>query len=75
MKYSVQTTPINGKSATFHFEIPNINEDGTFISNGVKCRLDKQRADAPIKKTASGECALTSAMSKCFCASMSKSRF
>lgn len=64
--YKIQTQPVNGHPSTFSFTLPVIRPNGTFISNGVVTRLDKQRADIPIVKVEPDECVLTSAMGKLF---------
>lgn len=65
-RFTIQTTPVNGQQSSFKFDIPVLDKEGVFINNGVKCRLNKQRADIPIVKTAPDECVLTSAMGKLF---------
>lgn len=64
--YSIQLTPTLGKPSTVNFQLPVAKEDGTFIANGVKNRLDKQRADMPIRKINSTRVALTSYYGKVF---------
>lgn len=64
--HTVQLTPVRGKSSTVHFRLPKVQEDGTFRSNGVRCRLRKQRGDMPIRKLSSSKVALTSYYSKTF---------
>lgn len=64
--YSVKLTPIDGAESTIHFQLPALSEDGSFISNGSKCRLDKQRGDMPIRKVRSDRVALTSYYGKAF---------
>lgn len=64
--HSVQLTPVRGKVSTFHFRLPKIQEDGTFIANGSKYRLAKQRFDLPIRKTKAGEVACSSYYAKVF---------
>lgn len=65
-KFTVQTSPADGQTTTFSFTVPKVREDGTFIVNGVRSRLDPQRADLPIRKTKPTEVALTSACGKLF---------
>ena len=64
--YSVHVQPINGASSTINFTIPVINADGTFLSGGVKYRMDKQKGELPIVKTKSNTVALTSYYGKVF---------
>lgn len=64
--YKVQFTPIDGSPSTVQFKLPKINSDGTFLANNVKCRMDKQRADMPIRKIKPNRVALTSYYGKLF---------
>lgn len=64
--YTVRVTPVVGASSTLRFKIPNIAEDGTYISNKVKYTMRKQRKDLPIRKTGPGKVALTSYYGKSF---------
>ncbi len=64
--HSIQLTPVRGKPSTIHFRIPRVAEDGTFVDNGIKYRMSKQRADVPIRKIASDTVALTSYYAKVF---------
>ena len=48
--YKIQFTPLDGSVSTVTFQLPRLEPDGTFMANNVKCRLDKQRADMPIRK-------------------------
>jgi len=70
--HSVQLTPVRGKVSTFHFRLPKVREDGTFVANGNLYRMAKQRVDVPIRKTKSGEVALTSYYAKIFVARSEK---
>lgn len=66
-EYAVQLTPVVGQPSTVYFKLPVIDaEDGTFIDNGTRYRLRKQRVDVPIRKTAPDKVALTSYYSKVF---------
>jgi hypothetical protein len=62
----VRLSPVVGQPSTIRFKVPVIREDGTYITNGVKYRLRKQRGDLPIRKTAPNIVALTSYYGKCF---------
>ena len=64
--HTVQLTPVQGKASTIHFRLPKVDEDGTFKSNGVRCRMRKQRGDMPIRKLSPSRVALTSYYSKVF---------
>lgn len=65
-EYTVQFTPVRGKVSTIRFRLPVIGPDGTFISNGVRRRMRRQRTDKPIRKTGPSKVALTSYRSKLF---------
>jgi hypothetical protein len=63
---SVQLTPVVGKPTTVRFKYPVIDEDGVFVSNGVKYKLKIQRNELPIRKVNFDSVALNSYMSKMF---------
>lgn len=65
-EHAVKLSPVVGQPSTLRFKVPVIREDGTYITNGVKYRLRKQRGDLPIRKTAPNVVALTSYYGKCF---------
>jgi hypothetical protein len=65
-EHTIKISPIVGVPSTLRFKVPVINEDGTFVSNGVKYRLKTQRGDIPIRKTAPNEVALSSFYGKLF---------
>lgn len=58
--YTVRVTPVEGSSSTLRFRLPVLNDDGTYLANGVKYHLRKQRGDLPIRKVAPGQVKLTS---------------
>ena len=64
--HTVKLVPVVGKPSTVRFQIPRVNEHGTFKAGGVQYRMRKQRGDVPIRKTASDTVALTSYYSKMF---------
>lgn len=43
--HTLELKPLDGAASTIHFRIPKINKDGTFIANGNKYSMRKQRAD------------------------------
>ncbi len=65
-EHVVKLMPVIGQPSTLRFKVPVIHEDGTYVTNGVKYRLRKQRGEVPIRKTAPGVVALTSYYGKCF---------
>lgn len=48
--YKVDILNISGKKTTLTFDIPFIDEDGTFYIYGNQYRLRKQRTDLPLRK-------------------------
>lgn len=71
--YSVQVQPVGGKVTTIRFKIPKIESDGTYVINGVKSRMKKQRVDIPIRKVSSTRVSLTSYYGKLFMERSSRS--
>lgn len=65
-EHRVQLTPIRGKVSTVTFTLPVVEEDGTFVAAGVKCRMRKTRRDVPIRKISPSRVALTSYYAKIF---------
>jgi hypothetical protein len=65
-EHVVRLAPVIGQPSTLRFKVPAIREDGSYVTNGVKYRLRKQRGDLPIRKTAPNVVALTSYYGKCF---------
>lgn len=64
--HTVRVTPVDGSPSTIRFRLPKVQEDGTYLANGVKYRLRKQRGDVPIRKVNSKRVALTSYYGKVF---------
>lgn len=64
--YTIRLVPVAGSPSTVRFRLPVVNEDGSFMANGIKMRLRKQRGDMPIRKAGPGRIALTSYYCKTF---------
>ena len=64
--HTVNITPVEGASSTFHFKLPALEEDGTYQANGIKYRMRKQRGELPIRKVAPNRVSLTSYYGKVF---------
>ncbi|MBN22758.1 MAG: hypothetical protein CL678_15845 [Bdellovibrionaceae bacterium] len=64
--YTVRLNPVSGSPSTIRAAIYDIKEDGTYIANGVKCRLRWQRGDMPVRKISPDSVALTSFYGKVF---------
>lgn len=65
-EHTVKLRPIDGKPSTVRFKIPVVEEDGTFMDNGNKLILRKQRTDLPIRKIKPTIVALSSYYGKTF---------
>lgn len=59
-------SPIIGKASKETFKVPIVKPDGSFITNGVRNRLRKQKADMPIRKAGQNKVAMTSYYGKVF---------
>lgn len=64
--YTVRVTPIEGAPSTLRFKLPSLQDDGVYVSNGVRYRMRKQKSDLPLRKIAPDEVALTSYYGKLF---------
>jgi hypothetical protein len=64
--YTVRVLPTDGTASTVRFKLPIIEPDGSYMANGVKYTLRKQRGDIPIRKTAPDTVSLTSYYGKAF---------
>lgn len=64
--HSMRLLPTEGSASTVHWKLPIIEPDGSYMANGTKYRLRKQRGDLPIRKTAPDTVALTSYYGKSF---------
>lgn len=64
--YTVRVMPTDGIASTIRFKLPLVDADGSYMSNGVKYNLRKQRTELPIRKTAPDTVALTSYYGKAF---------
>lgn len=64
--FTMRFSPIDGEVSTVRQRIPNVKKDGTFVSNGVKYIMKKQRGDLPIRKVSPSKVALTSYYAKVF---------
>ncbi len=65
-EFSVSLKPIRGKQSTVRFRIPEIDDNGRFIANGVEYSQRTQVGDIPIRKVNPTTVALTSYYSKVF---------
>lgn len=65
-KFAIQLTPVQGKVSTVYAKLPRVTPDGTYIDNGSRYRMRKQRGDLPIRKLSPSKVALTSYMNKVF---------
>lgn len=64
--HTAKLTPATGQSSTIRFKIPKVDPDGSYLANGVRYSLRKQRGDVPIRKVSPTRVALTSYYGKVF---------
>jgi hypothetical protein len=64
--YHVRIVPVQGTASTLHFKLPLLQDDGTYMANGTRYRIRKQKGDMPIRKIAPDRVALTSYYGKVF---------
>lgn len=62
--HTVRVAPVNGSPTTIRFRVPKIQEDGTYMADGVRYRMRLQRSDMPIRKVAPDSVSLTSYFAK-----------
>lgn len=65
-KIAIQLTPVVGKVSTVYSKLPKVRPDGTYVDNGSRYRMRKQRGDVPIRKLSPSRVALTSYYNKVF---------
>lgn len=65
-EYTVQVKPIEGKSSTLSFKIPEILDNGSFVIGSTPYSLRMQRIDIPIRKIDINQIGLTSYYGKIF---------
>lgn len=58
--FSVQLHPVDGEQSTHTIRLPKVQEDGTFVVDGVRSHLQSQRMEAPIRKIDKDRVLLTS---------------
>lgn len=64
--HQFRVTPISGPASVVRVMLPKLDNDGNFVSNGVKYRLRKQRFPMPIQKVSPCRVALSSYYGKVF---------
>lgn len=64
--HTVRVTLVEGLPSTIRFNIPVIEEDGTYTSGLIKYKMRKMRKDLPLRKTAPDSVALTTYFGKTF---------
>lgn len=64
--HTVKVVPVEGSASTLRFRLPAIQDDSTYMANGVKYYLRKQVGDLPIRKVAPNKVTLTSYYGKLF---------
>jgi hypothetical protein len=56
----ISVIPTKGSPSTVRLKIPHIQDDGIYLANGIKNRLNPQRTDKPIRKISSREVMISS---------------
>lgn len=64
--HSFKITPAIGVASTVSFPLPVVKADGSFLYNGTKYRMRKQRVDLPIRKLSPVQVGLNSYYGKVF---------
>jgi hypothetical protein len=64
--HTVRLSPVEGASSTVRFRLPVLEDDGTYVANGTKYRMRKQRSEIPIRKISPDQVALSSYYGKAF---------
>lgn len=64
--HTIKLAPATGPASTIRFKIPKVSPDGSYLANGVRYSLRKQRGDVPIRKVDPTSVALTSYYGKVF---------
>lgn len=65
-EHILRVAPVDGKESTIRFRTPIVDDEGTYVSNGTRYRLKKQRSDVPIRKVSPDRVALSSYYAKIF---------
>ena len=65
-RYTIELFTLDGKAQKLAFDIPKIEEDGTYTTGGNKYILRKQKSDLPIRKISRNRVALSSYYGKRF---------
>lgn len=64
--HTIKLAPATGPASTIRFKVPKVSPDGSYLANGVRYSLRKQRGDVPIRKVGADSVALTSYYGKVF---------
>lgn len=64
--HTVKFVPVGGAPSTFRFKMPVVRKDGSFLAQGTKYRMRKQRGDLPIRKISPSRVGLSTYYSKLF---------
>lgn len=64
--HRVKITPAVGEPSTITFPLPVVKPDGSFLYNGTRYRMRKQRSDLPIRKLSPTQVGLNSYYGKVF---------
>jgi len=58
--FTIKAAPVEGSNSTLRFKLPAVDEDGTYLSGGIKYRMRRQIGDLPIRKIGPDRVALNS---------------
>lgn len=73
--HTIKFTPALGVTSTVKIPVPVIHSNGTFLYNGTRYRVRKQRSDLPIRKVSATRVALSSYYAKLFVERSSRKKF
>lgn len=62
--YHIKMVGLDGRQHTVRYQLPNIDENGTMLVNGIKSRMIKQNTDVPICKISENRVSLASNYNK-----------
>jgi len=70
--HRLELKPLDGAASSIWIKIPVVNEDGTYMANGNKYHMRKQRVDLPIRKISPTQVGLSSYYGKSFVSTATK---
>ena len=64
--HTFELKPVDGQASSIRVKLPKIDEDGSYVANGTKYLMRRQRVDLPIRKIGPNEVSLSSYYGKSF---------